>query len=170
MAKALTVNRGRQQLLFVLVLLAAWPDSLIACGQLVAKSAGKSSGGNTLEHKAFEFRKLRPLRGYFDGQVWNKEVDQWMGRKHRLMVELGSRLGNGQFDSKEIEHLLGPPDRIVRQGHHLYDMIVNLPGYDTATTAPYKFLVYFWRGMHDFLFFTLQDAVTIGSGWWHAGE
>jgi len=33
-----------------------------------------------------------------------------------------------------------------------------------------KFLVYFWRRIHDFLFFTLQYGITIGSAWWHAGE
>lgn len=50
------------------------------------------------EKIAAEFRKIRKIKGHFQGAEWNDHVDKWMGRKHKLMIELGVRLlrrGNG---------------------------------------------------------------------------
>jgi len=66
-------------------------------------------------------------------------------------------MGNGQFDSMKIEHLLGPPDRIVRQGHRLYDMIVNMRANDPGTAAPKKIPCLFLA--QDSRFFILHTSI-----------
>ena len=48
-----------------------------------------------MEDMADEFKRLRAIEGHFDGGAWNDDVDEWMGRKHRLMIELGDRFGAG---------------------------------------------------------------------------
>jgi hypothetical protein len=123
-----------------------------------------------VEKLTAEFDKIRKIKGHFDGGKWNPEVDQWRGRKHRLMIELGVRLSNGKYHKSDIGKLLGQPDQIVKKGHDLFDLITSQPGYDSLTAGVYEFHVYYWRGTHDFLFFTCQDNVIVNSGWWYAGE
>lgn len=119
---------------------------------------------------AAEFRELRSVSGHFDGGEWNDEVDQWMGRKHTLMLELGSRLSAGDYGRDDLVQLLGPPDHVVDEGDPLSDLIGSLPGYETAFPGPAQFLVYEWRGTHDFLFFTSQNDRITASEWWYAQE
>ncbi len=119
---------------------------------------------------ADEFKKIREIKGHFDGGEWNDEVDKWMGRKHRLMIKLGLRLAGGNYEKSDIIKLLDQPDRIVGKGDYLFELIISQKRYDSLTAASYEFLVYYWRGRHDFLFFTCQDGVIINSGWWYAGE
>jgi hypothetical protein len=123
-----------------------------------------------LRQIASEFRGLRAIRGQFDGGTWDNDVDRWMGPKHRLMLELGARLGCGEFPKTDIIQLLNPPDHIARKGDRLYDQIFGLPGYDDWHPAAYEFLIYFWRGRHDFLFFACQGGVILGSDWWYGGD
>jgi len=123
-----------------------------------------------LEQMAAHFKKLRSVPGHFDGGTWNDDVDRWMGPKHRLMLELGARLGYGEFLKIDIIKLLNPPDHIARKGDRLYDQIFSLPGYDYRPPAASEFLIYFWRGRHDFLFFACQGGVISGSDWWYAGD
>ncbi|HEV2839934.1 MAG TPA: hypothetical protein VGW39_01290 [Chthoniobacterales bacterium] len=33
-----------------------------------------------------------------------------------------------------------------------------------------KYLIYFWRGWHDFLFFITEKGVIVDHGWWFAYE
>ena len=125
---------------------------------------------DSIEQLAADFRNKRSTAGHFSGGPWNPEVDQWMGRKHKLMIELGLRLGAGGCSQNQVTTLLGPPDQIVRKGDRLFDLIIDLPGYSSATATSHEFMVYFWRGIHDFLFFTSQDGVVVNSDWWHAGD
>jgi hypothetical protein len=137
----------------------------------IAATAGNNSLAKaTLEDLATEFRRLRKIQGHFEGGRWNDEVDKWMGRKHRLMLELGSRLGKGEYQKSEIIKLLDPPDQVVRRGDNLFSSIISIPGYEAYGRSPYEFLVYYWRGKHDFLFFICRDEVVINSGWWYAGD
>jgi hypothetical protein len=119
---------------------------------------------------AAEYSDLRAVAGQFDGGEWNDEVDQWMGRKHTLMVELGTRLGAGSYSCADLTQLLGPPDHIVAADDPLSDLISSVPGYETAFASAVEFPVYEWRGTHDFLFFTCRNDLITASDWWYAGE
>ncbi|NIO72284.1 MAG: hypothetical protein GTN71_25495 [Anaerolineae bacterium] len=123
-----------------------------------------------IEDVAAEFRNLRKTKGHFEGGTWNDDVDKWMGRKHQLMIQLGSRLGAGQHSEAEVIQLLGPPDLIAGEGDELFDLVNSLPDFEKPATGPYEFLIYYWRGTHDFLYFTSQGETIINWGWWYAGE
>jgi len=123
-----------------------------------------------IEDIAAEFRNLRQIKGHFEGGTWNDDVDKWMGPKHQLMIQLGSRLGTGEHRKAEVIQLLGPSDLIASEGHELYTLINGLSGFEKPATGPYEFLIYYWRGSHDFLYFTSQDDTIINSGWWYALE
>lgn len=122
-----------------------------------------------LRQLAAEFKTLRATKGQFNGAEWNADVDQWTGRKHSLLIELGQSLSSG-YDRVDVIRLLDPPDRIVRSGDSLFDMIRKVPGYDAPGKAAAEYLVYYWRGEHDFLFFECQGDAVVSSDWWYAGE
>lgn len=119
---------------------------------------------------ADEFRRLRAIRGHFDGGAWNDDVDKWMGRQHALMIELGDRLGKGVYGRTRVVDLLGAPDAIAREGDALYDLIRDRGEFERPAGGAYEFLVYHWRGERDFLYMTAQGETILGAGWWYAGE
>lgn len=119
-----------------------------------------------LEQMAAEFRQLRAVPGQFSGGSWNDDVDLWMGRKHTLMIDLAARLTGGDYDKNTIVRLLDPPDQIAREGDALADLIHSLPGHEDLA----EYLVYYWRGTHDFLFFVCREGAVVGADWWYAGE
>ncbi len=125
---------------------------------------------DSVQDIAAEFKSLRAIQGHFDGGDWNADVDEWMGRKHQLMIQLESLLGTGEYSRAEVLQLLDPPDLIARNGDDLFDQISNLAEFEGSATSSYEFLIYYWRGTHDFLYFTTQDEIIINSGWWYAGE
>jgi len=123
-----------------------------------------------IQEKAAEFRSLRAIQGHFDGGEWNDDVDQWMGRKHRLMIALGEQLGEGTYSRSQAIDLLGEPDAIAQEGDALYDQIRNRGEFVEPPGSGYVFLVYHWRGEHDFLYLIAREQAILGAGWWYAGE
>ena len=154
-----------------------WPTSLILI--LLAGCAGRAGMPGTpapaatedaIVAKATEFRQLRAIQGHFDGGAWNDDVDRWMGRKHALMIELGDRLGAGAYTRTQAVDLLGAPDAIAREGDALYEQIRNRGEFKGPTGGGYEFLVYHWRGEHDFMYLIVREEAILGAGWWYAGE
>jgi hypothetical protein len=151
---------------------------LVACAghaskpgdHIVEPAKDVASGERSIKDVAAEFRHLRTIKGHFEGGTWNDDVDGWMGRKHRLMVQLGARLGTGEHSRVEVIRLLAPPDQIAHEGNGLFALVSSLPEFEKPAADPYEFLIYFWRGKHDFLYFTSQGETVINSGWWYAGE
>ncbi|HSJ53823.1 MAG TPA: hypothetical protein VLC52_08735 [Anaerolineae bacterium] len=119
---------------------------------------------------AAEFVRLRTVHGHFQGGSWIAEVDDWMGHKHRVMIELGTRLGEAGCKREQIMELLGPPDLIAGPGDALYDQVRNQPAFEKPPDQAYELLIYHWRGAHDFLYFRSAGETITGSGWWHAYE
>jgi len=113
---------------------------------------------------------LRPVLGQFNGGTWNEAVDSWVGRKHTAMLELAAALSGRDFSCTQLTQLLQQPDHTVQGGDPLHDLIQTLPAYDTGPEEDTNFLVYEWRGTHDFLFFVCEDGRITGSDWWYAGE
>jgi hypothetical protein len=123
-----------------------------------------------IQAMADEFRSLRAIQGHFGGGTWNDDVDKWTGRKHQLMIELGDRLGEGAYGRTRVVDLLGAPDAIAQEGESLYDLIQDQPEFERPAGGAYEFLIYHWRGEHDFLYFTCQGEAILNSGWWYAGD
>lgn len=120
------------------------------------------------------FRALRAAPSHFAGGEWNDNVDQWQGRKHRVMLSLQEKLvqeqlGGATLSRAALVDLLDTPDHIVDKDDPLFALIERLPSYDDFAASE-EFLVYEWRGTHDFLFFAIQNEQIIGSDWWYSGE
>ncbi len=156
-------------LLLILLLLAGCAGCASASGDSVEAQDG-SSVVDPIEDMAAEFRGLRVIKGHFEGGDWNDDVDKWMGRKHQLMIQLGSHLGTGEYSKAQVIRLLTPPDALVREGDDLFELVNNSPDFEKPASSTYEFLIYYWRGTHDFLYLTCQDEVILSSGWWYGGE
>jgi len=131
-----------------------------------------SSGTTTtpVEDIAAEFRRLRAVKGHFDGGDWYADVDEWMGIKHQLMIELGAYLGGGGHSDAEVVRLMDPPDAVAREGDAPFDQVSNQAEFQAPAPGPYDLLIYHWRGTHDVLYFVSQGGTIVSSGWWCAGE
>lgn len=169
MSELVTIRRTLF-LVLPLYFLLGQPSSIIAISNFCVLCATERSIESKILQMAAKFRDLRTISGHFTGDTWNDDVDRWMGRKHKLMLELGSLLATGEYRKREVTRLLDPPDQIARQGDRLFKLIASLPGYSNAMATPYEFLIYYWRGEHDFLFFTCRDSVIISSDWWYGRD
>jgi hypothetical protein len=134
------------------------------------KTVDDDPATDSLVDIAAEFRSLRTIKGHFEGGTWDDDLDKWMGRKHQLMIQLGSRLGTGEYSEAQIIQLLAPPDLTAREGDALFDLVGSLAEFEEPTTGPYDLLIYYWRGSHDFLYFASRGQTIISSGWWYAGD
>jgi hypothetical protein len=122
------------------------------------------------EEFAAEFVRLRAVQGHFQGGSWNDDVDAWSGRKHRVMLDLGSRLSAAGCKQERLTDLLGSPDRIARPGDAIFDEVSRQAEFEEPPGPDYELLVYYWRGARDYLYFTADGETILGSGWWHAYE
>jgi hypothetical protein len=143
--------RGAMTALLLLFIIPIYVFPLTHTSESVIKKTGLEKV--PIDALATEFRKLRKIKGHFQGGKWNKDTDGWMCRKHRVMIELGRRLVNNSFKLKDILRLLGEPDKIKHK---------KKDGGET--------LVYYWRGNHDYLMFTCKDQLIVHSYWWYAFE
>lgn len=123
-----------------------------------------------IENLAAEFKTLRTQKGHFEGGLWNDDVDKWMGRKHQIMIELGSHLGTGEYSTDQVIDLLAPPDLIAREGDDFFELVSSMSEFEKPAAGSYELLIYYWRGTHDVLYFTAQGERIINSGWWYAGD
>jgi hypothetical protein len=129
-----------------------------------------------LQQWGVDYQQLRLVKGHFSGSPgeFNADVDGYGGRKHTLMKELGERLGQPGSMSQNILVHMGKPDEI-RQSIDAHS-VAAMPGpvvpTSTPTTDQTFYMIYKWRGNHDYLWFHV-DAVTnhvLNSGWYYAGE
>ncbi len=160
----------RLSTILVLLFLAGCAGRAGPSGDLAETVQARSLTVASIQDLAAEFRGLRAIKGRFEGGDWNDDVDKWMGRKHQLMIQLGKRLGAGEYSQAEIIQWLALPDQIARQGDNLFNLVSNLSEFEKPATGSYEFLIYYWRGTHDFLYFTSQGETILDSGWWYAGE
>jgi hypothetical protein len=155
-------------LILALLLLAACARPVrIPSGAAAAPGCDLSAASQEL---AAEFVRLRTVQGHFQGGPWTAEVDDWMGRKHQVMIGLGTQLVDAGCTQGQVTDLLGPPDLTVTPGDPLFDQVSRQAEFEKPPAEPYTLLIYYWRGAHDFLYFTSVDGAIIGSGWWHAYE
>lgn len=112
-----------------------------------------------------EFRVLRQQAGHFSGGTWNDDVDRWGGRKHQVMIALAEALGDGKHSRSEIVAVMGEPDHVLTPRDMMFRQ-----AYGGRDPRVRELIVYEWRGMHDFLFFTSDGKTVLGADWWMALE
>lgn len=80
----------------------------------------------------------------------------------KIMEVLGDSIALNT-NEKRIIQLMGLPDTVASKEHPLeyhFTMLEN----------DVKILIYYWRGMHDFLYFTLVNDKLIAKQWYYARE
>lgn len=158
--------RASQLTLFGLVVFFLWMPPTVSVGEGIPALPEDMS----LMQLNTEYKKIRKVRGHFNGGVWNNEVDQWLGHKHQLMLQFSKYFGRGGHQVSEVIRYMGSPDNIIEPGSPMPQQFNRLPQYTGVDLNDSRFLIYQWRGDHDFLFFEIKNEVVIASSWWHAGE
>lgn len=124
----------------------------------------------SLSELSSDFSRLRKIKGHFSGGSWNKDIDQWQGHKHQIMLNLSKYFDRGGQQVSMVIQYMGNPDETAEPGSRLFQHLNTLSQYIGMDLTDSRFLIYYWRGEHDFLFFELRDEELISTGWWHAGE
>ncbi|CAG8503267.1 3742_t:CDS:2 [Ambispora gerdemannii] len=128
-----------------------------------------------VERISKEYRGLRNVHGKFEGgDKWIDAVDSPDGGKHTMMKQLGEILGKPNTVAAEILAHLGEPDQLTTNLDQANPVVNLMPGPligsqpgVTASGAQEYYLVYFWRGKNDYLYFKIdanQEKV-ISHGW-----
>ena len=104
---------------------------------------------------------------------WVDTIDNWSGKFHTIMSKVGDTLGKPIYSKQDILNLLGKPDEIISRSNRkntaeLYNIINNKPISEIKKNEEY--LVYKWRGFHDFLYFYIKSNVVQYSKWYYSWE
>jgi hypothetical protein len=124
---------------------------------------------------AREYRELRAKRRQLPPEVRSRELDDSGGRLEHCLSILGDELGHPPHTRKEIVEYLGEPDAIranreMTKYLGIYERERRKSALKREARADRKYLIYFWRGWHDFLFFISEGGVIVDHGWWFAYE
>ena len=124
---------------------------------------------------AAQYRLLRERRSQTTQGSFNKDLDAHDGTLHQVMFSLGEELGRPPHTIRSITSCLGEPN--ARRGREqmvsfldIYNKDLEKAGRKIEKRNNTEYLIYFWRGWHDFLFFICEDGVVIDHGWWFAYE
>jgi hypothetical protein len=147
----------RHALLLGFAALVAWPS------QPAARPRERTM---TLAQLGERYRRLR-ARVPAKPPEFDKDLRGWGGQLHRVMTELGARLGKGRHTTRTLRRIMGPADALVtaRSEGFAWGAAENR----APTTV--ALWVYFWRGWHDYLYFEVDERGRVSkSGWWMAGD
>jgi hypothetical protein len=122
-----------------------------------------------------QYRELRERRRHLADGVYDKDLRDHGGKMHRVLQSLGEELGHPPFTKKMIAGCLGEPDAImtnVQMARFLgiYERERRKSGREPMAKRDREYLVYQWRGGHDFLFFINEGGLIVDHGWWFAYE
>ena len=127
-----------------------------------------------MENLGKRYLELKNIKGQYTGGEYNEIVDSESGEKYNIMNELLKELGKPGTSIANICKLMGPPDTMnqslpdenYRQPIPLMPGIVMPPG--TPAQIPQSvYVIYSWRGMHDYIWFKLNsdESEVVESGW-----
>jgi hypothetical protein len=122
-----------------------------------------------------EYRELRERRRRLPEGEFDKDVHADGGKLSKVLSALGAELGRPPYTKENIVSCLGVPDAI-RSGEQMngfldiYHRELKKAGKKVEEKSGREYLVYHWRGWHDFLFFISEGGVIVDHGWWFAYE
>jgi hypothetical protein len=96
-----------------------------------------------------------------EGSPRRTALEAWDGPMHRSMVELAECAVRRRLARRDLVRSLGAADRVVKAGGTHQGI---------AVLAGQEHLIYWWRGGHDYLYFTVENGAVTGSDWWYAWE
>ncbi len=109
--------------------------------------------GETIERLSIEYKRLK-ING-------NKDCCRNYGSGLMQIMEILSDSININTDEKRIIELMGFPDNYASLDHPIEHHFTQLGKEE-------KVLIYYWRGMHDFLFFVLKNNRLTYKHWYYA--
>lgn len=121
------------------------------------------------------YEELRERRSKLPQGTFDEDVQADGGSLHRVLNALGRELGHPPYTKEIITACLGEPDALrdrKQMGYFLdiYHNQLRKAGRKVEEKEGREYLIYFWRGMHDFLFFIVEDGRVMDHGWWFAYE
>ena len=122
-----------------------------------------------------QYKELRVRRRQLPEGVFDNDLSGHGGKLHEVLSALGSELGHPPYTKEKIVACLGEPDAI-RNGKEMnrfldiYHRELRKAGRKIEEKSDREYLIYFWRGWHDFLFFISEDGIIVDHGWWFAYE
>src|ERR1043166_8024199 len=130
---------------------------------------------NRVASLAREYRDLRATRRQLPQGVRLGELEDSGGRLNRILADLGVELGRPPHTKRSVIELLGEPDAIfgrrkMRNYLGVYDRGKPEAVRQAQEQRNRTYLIYWWRGWHDFLFFISEEGVIVDHGWWFAYE
>jgi hypothetical protein len=122
-----------------------------------------------------QYKTLRDKRRQLTPGTYDKDLSADGGKLSKVLSELGAELGHPPYTKQNITGCLGDPDAIKnhkQMGNFLdiYHRELKKAGRKIEKESNRQYLIYFWRGWHDFLFFISEDGVIVDHGWWFAYE
>jgi hypothetical protein len=122
---------------------------------------------------ASRYRELRERRGRLPLGVFDRDTQADGGELHRVLAALGAELGRAPHTARTITRCLGAPDAVkngrqMRPFLDVYNREARKAGREAAENPGRVYLIYHWRGGHDFLFFVTEGGRVVDHGWWFA--
>jgi len=140
-------------------------DSVDECRDLNKKATSLAS----------QYKELREKRRRIPQGTFDPELDRYNGQLHKVLLSLGVELGHPPFTKETIVKCLGEPDAIksgkpMSKFLGVYENELKKAGRTLEEKKDREYLIYFWRGWHDFIFFISEDGLIVDHGWWFAYE
>ena len=154
---------------------------LLLTGAASAAAQSKVSDGRCqgLDEKSValinQYKELRNRRRQLPEGKRERDLDDDGGKLSRVLSALGEELGHPPYRKETILGCLGEPDA-VRVGERMntflgvYERGLKKAGRKVEGQRDREYLIYFWRGWHDFIFFISEDGLIVDHGWWFAYE
>jgi hypothetical protein len=122
-----------------------------------------------------QYKELRERRRHLPDGAYDKDLRDHGGKLHRVLESLGTELGHSPYTKKIIVGCLGEPDAIWNDARMAPFLGIYERDRKTSETEPRarrnrEYLIYHWRGGHDFLFFIDEAGLIVDHGWWFAYE
>ncbi|ORZ37578.1 hypothetical protein BCR44DRAFT_35767 [Catenaria anguillulae PL171] len=148
-----------------------------------------------VQSASITFKTLRAAPSRFAGAPdWNPAVDSFGNEKHTAMTTLLQALGRPGTPAQDVFEAMGPPDLVLPSKEAVQSLVggrgtveqviaqqahAGAPGPFISGDAQQQqqqagktFLVYFWRGIHDYMYLETdeQGEKIAGGDWVLAGE
>jgi hypothetical protein len=122
-----------------------------------------------------QYQELRNKRRQLPQGEYDVDLNDDQGRLHEVLSSLGVELGHSPYTKEKLLRCLGKPDalRSSRQMGNFLDIYhreLRKAGRKIEVKRNREYLIYFWRGWHDFIFFISEGGVIVDHGWWFAYE
>ena len=124
---------------------------------------------------AGQYRELRERRRQLPQGVFDEELQTDGGKFHEVLSSLGVELGRPPYTKRTVTQCLGAPDAVksgkqMRPFLDIYNRELRKAGREASEKPGRVYLIYHWRGGHDFLFFISEGGRIVDHGWWFAYE